>query len=165
MLFPRNTILLYATARMLSSAMKTFIFQTKMISEKNISREVEVLESMTLYKFAQAIVEAHGFDFDHAFGFYSSMKEDYFKSERMYELFADTEDDGIEPTKAESVKNTKISHVWNALGDKMMFLFDYGDGWRFSVDLKAFGEKDTKIKYPRVLKSVGIAPEQYPDSE
>ena len=72
---------------------------------------------------------------------------------------------GIEPTDAKSVKKTKIGEVWEKLGDKMMMLFDYGDGWQFSIELKAFGEKIPKTKYPRVLKSEGKAPEQYPDFE
>ena len=134
-----------------------------MLQNKKISREVEVLENINLYKLAQAVVEAYGFDFDHAFGFYSNMEGDYFKSERMYELFADMEDQGIEPTDAKSVEKTKIGEVWEKSGDKMMMLFDYGDGWRFSIELKDFGEKIPKTKYPLILKTVGTAPEQYPD--
>ena len=143
--------------------MKTFIFKTNLLESKKIVREIEILENANLYKLAEAVVDAYDFDFDHAFGFYSSMEEDYFKSKRMYELFADMVNQGIEPTDAKSVEKTKIGEVWEKLGDKMMMLFDYGDGWRFSIELKAFGEKIPKTKYPRVLKTVGTAPEQYPD--
>lgn len=145
--------------------MKTFIFKTNLLESKKIVREIEILENANLYKLAEAVVGAYDFDFDHAFGFYSSMEEDYFKSKRMYELFADMGNQGIEPTDAKSVKKTKIGEVWEKLGDKMMMLFDYGDGWQFSIELKAFGEKIPKTKYPRVLKSEGKAPEQYPDFE
>ena len=81
--------------------MKTYIFKTKLLNDKEIIREIEVAENINLYKLAEAIVGAYAFDFDHAFGFYSSMKEDYFKSERIYEFFADMEEGGIESTKAE----------------------------------------------------------------
>lgn len=145
--------------------MKTYIFKTKLLSDKEITREIEITEGVSLYKLAEAVIGAYDFDFDHAFGFYSSMKDHYFKSERMYELFADLEEDGIEPTSAGSVKKTKIGEVWKKIGDKMTMLFDYGDGWRFMVELKDFGEKQPKIKYPRLLYSKGIAPDQYPDYE
>ena len=143
--------------------MKTYIFKTKLLNDKEIIREIEAAENINLYKLAEAIVGAYGFDFDHAFGFYSNMKEDYFKSERMYELFADIKSKDIEPTGAESVEKTKIGEVWEKIGDKMMMLFDYGDGWQFAVELIGFGKKEAKTKYLRLLKSIGKAPEQYPD--
>jgi hypothetical protein len=146
--------------------MKTFIFKIKLLNDKKIVREIEVLEGTNLYKLAEAIIDAYDFDFDHAFGFFSTITTDWpsmAKSEKMYELFADMEDQGIGPTGAKSVKKTKISEVWENISDKMMMLFDYGDDWRFVMELADFGEKESKTKYPRVLKSVGKAPEQYPD--
>ncbi len=147
--------------------MRTFIFKVNVLRAKKIVREIEVLENINLYKLAEAIVGAFGFDFDHAFGFFSEITNDWQlnKSEKMYELFADMEDQGIEPTGAESVEKTKISEVWQNIGDKMMMLFDYGDDWRFVVELIGFGEKQPKIKYPRVIKTLGPAPEQYPHCE
>lgn len=146
--------------------MKTFIFKTKLLRDKRIVRELESPETANLYKLAEAIIGAYDFDFDHAFGFFSTISESgYFDSERKYELFADLEDEGVEPTGAGSVKKTKVGEVWRKVGDKMMMLFDYGDGWQFFVELSGFGEKATKTKYPCVLKSVGKSPEQYPEFE
>ena len=53
--------------------------------------------------------------------------------------------------------------MWKKVGDKMMLLFDYGDGWQFAAELSCLGDKLPKTKYPRLLKSIGIAPKQYPD--
>jgi hypothetical protein len=47
----------------------------------------------------------------------------------------------------------------------MLFLFDYGDEWRFKVGLIGLGRKEPNAVYPRVLKRVGEAPPQYPDLE
>ena len=143
--------------------MKTYIFKTKLLNNKEITREIEAVENLSLYKLAEAVVGAYDFDFDHAFGFFSTIGERYFNSERKYELFADIKKEDIEPTGAESVKKTKISDVWKNIGDKIMFLFDYGDDWRFVVELSGFGEKQQKTKYPRIIKSIGNAPEQYPE--
>jgi len=144
--------------------MKTCIFKTNFLRGKKVVREIEAPEIFSLYRLAEAIIGVYNFDFDHAFGFFSKIVESgYFKSERKYELFTDLEDEGIEPTGAKSVKKTKIAEVWKNPGDKMLFLFDYGDNWLFVVELIGFGKKELKTKYPRILKSVGEAPEQYPD--
>lgn len=145
--------------------MKTHIFKTYIFRDKKIIREIEVLENTNLYKFAEAIIGAYDFYFDHAFGFFSAIGERYFDSERKYELFADLEDEDIEPTGAKSVKKTKINEVWKNIGDKILFLFDYGDNWLFVVELIGFGQKEAKAKYPRVIKKVGQPPEQYPEAE
>ncbi len=44
----------------------------------------------------------------------------------------------------------------------MIFLFDYGDGWQFNVELvekRSVQKLDLK---PKVLESIGKAPLQYP---
>lgn len=143
--------------------MKTHIFKTHLFRDKKTSRDVEMKEGASLYKMAEAIVGAYDFDFDHAFGFFSAIGERYFDSKRKYELFTDMKSRDIEPTGAESVKKTKIGEVWKNVGDKMLFLFDYGDNWLFVVELIGFGTAEPKTKYPRVLKKVGKSPEQYPD--
>ena len=147
--------------------MKTFVFKIKLLRNKRITREIEVSETTTLYVLAEAVISAYGFDFDHAFGFFNTITEGWQlnESRQMYELFADLGEEGIEPTGAKSVKKTKIGSVWEKTRDKMLFLFDYGDDWRFVVELAGFGIRQAKTTYPRVLKSIGIAPEQYPESE
>jgi hypothetical protein len=53
--------------------------------------------------------------------------------------------------------------VFRRVGDKMLFLFDYGDDWRFTVELIGLGERAPNTRYPRVIASAGKAPAQYPD--
>ena len=141
--------------------MKTYIFKTHLFYDKKVIREIEVLENSSLYKLAEAIVGAYDFDFDHAFGFFSDISEYPFRSKEKYELFADMDD--IEPTGAKSVKKTDTTELWRNPHDKWLFLFDYGDTWLFVVELIRFSEKETKKKYPRVVKKVGLSPEQYPE--
>jgi len=46
---------------------------------------------------------------------------------------------------------------------EFMYLFDYGDEWRFKVRVHAINENaDPDAEYPRLVESVGEAPEQYP---
>jgi len=143
---------------------KTYIFKINLLHDPKISREIEILENTSLYKLAETIIDAYNFDFDHCFGFFSLIGENwYFDSKERYELFTDLIEEGenIEPTGARSVKKTKVKKVWQNIGDKMLFLFDYGDSWQFIVKLIQFGDKKTNQKYPHILKKVGKAPRQY----
>lgn len=146
--------------------MQTYIFTVTVFHNKRVKREIEVVPSMSLYKLAETVIDSFGFDFDHAFGFFSTISDNWrsmCNSERKYELFTDLTEEGedLEPTGAGSVKKTKVSEVWHAPGGKMLMLFDYGDDWRFVIELKEIGERVVRQKYPRILKRVGRAPKQY----
>jgi hypothetical protein len=144
--------------------MQTLIFKTQFLRDKKTQREIEVPADFSLYDLAAAIVGAYNFDFDHAFGFFGKITKDWdLKGAEKYELFADMKDEGIEPVDSGSVKKTKAIKVWKKPKDQMLFLFDYGDEWRWIITLKSFGEKQIGVKYPRVLSTKGEAPEQYPD--
>ena len=123
--------------------------------------KVVILGRQNLYKFAESIVYAFEFDFDHCFGFYSNVETDYYHdSKTQYELFADLDD--VEPTEAGSVKKTKVAKVWKKAGDKMTFLFDYGDGWRFLAELLEIQPEKEVWAYPVIMEKHGLAPVQYP---
>ena len=70
-----------------------------------------------------------------------------------------------EVTNARSVRKTRISEAFPNVGCTMLFLFDYGDDWRFTVEVIGFGQKAAKARYPKVLKRVGEAPAQYGTSD
>ena len=125
-----------------------------------VYRDIEIEGSTSLSALAEAIIMAFDFEFDHAFGFYSDLKDPYSRKGERYELFADMEDSDSD---AGSVERTTVSEVFGVAGKKMLFLFDYGDGWRFVIEVRAKGEKAPKTRYPRLVASVGKAPEQYPD--
>jgi hypothetical protein len=125
-------------------------------------RDIEIDSGKSLYDLAEGIVGAFDFDLDHAFGFYSKLAEYYLDSPIKYELFADLEGD---ESDAGSVKRTKVAQAFPEVGSKMLFLFDYGDQWQFKVEVIGRGEKVPKAQYPKVVKSVGTAPPQYPDPD
>src|SRR3954463_14629058 len=124
-------------------------------------RDFELPSGASLEDLAAAIVHSFGFDFDHAFGFYSSLGYRYHDAEERYELFADL---GEASEGVRSVRRARLSAAFPELGKTMLLLFDYGDEWRFKVELIGLGRKE-KAVYPRVLKRVGEAPAQYPGLE
>jgi len=92
------------------------------------------------------------------------LKGNILRSPVKYELFPDVDDIG-EESDAGSVKRTRVSEAFPKIGHKMTFLFDYGDNWEFQVKLIGEGTKERGATYPRVVKKVGAAPEQYPVEE
>ena len=61
------------------------------------------------------------------------------------------------------VRITELGDLNLGVGQEFMYLFDYGDEWRFTVRVHKINEQaDEGGTYPRVVQSVGTAPEQYP---
>ena len=48
------------------------------------------------------------------------------------------------------------------LRQEFLYLFDYGDEWRFKVRVHAINPNAPEGEYPRLVEAVGQAPEQYP---
>jgi len=125
-----------------------------MINDDNkIMRKIQIAQYKTLYSFAKFIVRSFGFDFDHCFGFYSNFDR-ISDSGKAYELFVDVREEPLSP-KTKGVKKTKVFQVFKKPGDKMLFLFDYGDGWRFIVELKEIKNAEKwDLKPQRFLLSI-----------
>ncbi len=148
--------------------MSTHIIRAKLMYDKRIYRDIEIPSDRKLYDHAKAITDSFGFDMDHAFGFYSDLRDNYYDSLVRYELFSDMDGGGgwgssAGRPKAKSVKRTMISEMLTESKQKMQFVFDYGDDWRFEIEARGFGEKAKGVAYPRILTVKGDSPEQYPE--
>ena len=142
-----------------------YVFEARMIQYAegtDIVRRVAVSGNKNLVHLAQVILGAFNFDCDHCFGFYGDIdKHPGREQTEAYEAFVDA---GVEPTsnQTQSVERTKISSVFKGIGKKMLFVFDYGDDWRFIVELKEI-QANSVLKLPGVLSRAGVAPQQYPE--
>jgi|tagenome__1003787_1003787.scaffolds.fasta_scaffold20905808_2 hypothetical protein len=124
-------------------------------------RDIELESTNTLHTLAWSITRAFGFDFDHAFGFFSRLTGRVFASPIRYEVLADAAISGA----SRSVHETSVVRAFPRLGSKMLFVYDYGDEWRFRVELIGRGEAAAGVAYPRVVARLGKAPEQYPSTD
>ena len=121
-------------------------------------RDIELESTDTLHTLAWGITRAFGFDFEHAFGFFSRLTGRVYASPIRYELLADAAIGGA----SRDVHETSVARAFPRLGSKMLFVYDYGDEWRFRVELIGRGETAAGVTYPRVIARLGKAPEQYP---
>ena len=110
------------------------------------SKTVEVTENFTLSKLHTYIQKLVEFDDDHLYDFYVSKN-----SNRLY-------------NSSPLAKSTKLKDIYPITGHKLYYLFDFGDEWIFQIK-KSRKKKtvDDKVKYPHLLESTGVNPEQYPD--
>jgi len=151
-----------------SSASSLYIFSIWLYGDEHctvdarIIRKIQIAPTKTLYNFAKVITQAFDFEFDHCFGFYDTLK-DRKNSKKMFELFVDVGEESR--PQAKGVKKTKIAQAFTDVGEKMIFLFDYGDGWQFNVELLEIRNAQKGDLKPVVLESVGKAPLQYPPCE
>ncbi len=150
--------------------MSTHIIRAKLMHDKRTYRDIEIRGDETLYDLAEAILDSFAFDMDHAFGFYSGLGWHYHESPVRYELFSDIdlEDDLGDLSgrpKSKGVKRTELAVVFTEPKQKMQFLFDYGDEWRFEIEMRGFGKAVKGATYPRILALKGASPQQYPDWE
>ncbi len=72
----------------------------------------------------------------------------------------------FDDTPAGDVRTATLAELDLKKGQTFLYLFDYGDEWRFKVRVHAVNPNaDTTLEYPRLVEEVGVAPEQYPDYE
>jgi hypothetical protein len=69
--------------------------------------------------------------------------------------------DESEESDAKSVRKTRVADAFSDVGHTMLLILDYADNWRFVVEVIGCGQRAAKTCYPKVLKTVGPAPEQY----
>ena len=125
----------------------------------NAYRVLSIPTEKTLDKLAEAILDSFDFDMDHMYGFYDNIKM-WSRSTESYTM----DDESENPTRL--VTDTLIGEVFQKPKKKLLFLFDYGDEWKFVVELVKEIEADGKTKLStQVIESKGDAPPQYPDFE
>jgi hypothetical protein len=137
------------------------IFNISLLGDSSIARELAMAENQTLYTMAEAIVDSFDFDFDHCFGFFNSI-EKWFRAERAYELFKDLGEESS--PNAKGVKKTTVAEAFS-FDKRLLFLFDYGDEWKFIVQCTGAGDPAHTRKYPFLIGKIGQSPEQYASSE
>ncbi|WP_399538164.1 plasmid pRiA4b ORF-3 family protein, partial [uncultured Paenibacillus sp.] len=128
------------------------VYTFKVKLSKSVWRKIELSHNHSLYDLHIAIQDAFDFGNDHLYAFYIG------GSER-------TGNPIYCPEAAEGKADTlfvKVSDVSLYIGASMLYLFDFGDEWRFDVELVHIEEDAPLPLKPTIVESKGEAPEQYP---
>jgi hypothetical protein len=82
------------------------------------------------------------------------------------ELAEELDEEELDDEAAGDVRTTTLESLALKKGKTFMYLFDYGDEWRFKVKVDAINNNaTTNAEYPRLVEAVGEAPAQYADGD
>lgn len=123
-------------------------------------RHIKIDADSALSQFSSAILDAFGFDDDHMHAFFMDNRAWSQYPEACYWSDPDDEDE-MEDNVNPSTDEVSLRDLQLADGQKFLYVFDFGDDWRFSC--RVLKILDEQTKEPQVVRSVGDAPEQYPD--
>lgn len=121
------------------------------------SRDIAMRGDSDLDDLAADILDSFGFDNDHLYMFSDNIKNPY-KGIEKYEA---TPIDDVFGDKIPLTHEFIVAQVFNIPKKKMLFLFDYGDEWRFVVQLLGMRDAKNGENYPLVTNIKGEAPKQY----
>lgn len=112
---------------------------------------IAVPASLTLEWLSSTILKAVKFDSDHLYHF--EYENPWGAIERINHDFID---------EGPWASDVRVGDVPLRVGQKISFLYDFGDNWEFDVTLEQV-ERAKAVKKPSILEMHGKPPEQYPN--
>lgn len=126
----------------------SYIFQVSLA--KNVWRKIKVSFNHSLEDLHLAIQDAFDFDNDHLYSFFMDGKR---YSRNAYH--SPMGDEG--PFTDEAI----IGELGLYSGQKILYYFDYGDSWEFTVRMLNINEDEPSPVDPEIIEIKGEAPDQY----
>ena len=130
------------------------IYIFKVSLDKKTWRRIAISSTDVLDDLHDAIQKAFEFDNDHLYQF--SFRNHFGIEQRVPHPMCEEEF---------STDEFEIKDLPLRIGEKMEYVFDFGDYWQFTVELEKIEPPNPKFKRAKILESHGKAPEQYPDWE
>ena len=138
--------------------MKIYRFRVLLeYEDENIFRDIDIQENHSLEDFHDCIQTAFEFDNSHMASFYLSDKK-WTKGEE-FTLFDMNDGDSNEHIKM--MKNTVVGEILSGVGDKLIYIFDFMNVWKFYLEFVQILPKVAKVEYPAIINVEGKPPKQY----
>ena len=123
-------------------------------------RTIEINEETRLYDIHETIQDAVDFDRDHPFSFFIANSASPF-AKRQWLTRKETWE-GME----KDFRKIRLKDIYPLGRKRLYYFFDVGDNWIFEIRKHRSAKKpEESVKYPRVVKTIGPNPEQYPHYE
>jgi len=146
---------------------QVYVFATSLVGFPGVRRTIAVRSDQTLVDLHDALQFAFEWDDDHLYSFWLDGK-----------FWSRAGDEYTHPRQAAEPNplgafvigpaprsaDVRLDRIELTKGHRIAYLFDFGDEWRVRLTLRQVTDDDGQ-QYPRLLKSVGDAPPQYPDYE
>ena len=123
-------------------------------------RAIEIDEESCLYDLHEAIQDSVSFGRDHPFAFFLANSASPFARKQWLTEKEEWED------KEDDFWRIRLKDIYPLGRKRLYYLFDFGDNWTFEIRRhRKAKEPEAGVKYPRVVKTIGPNPEQYPNYE
>ena len=124
-------------------------------------RTIELAAEQTLQDLHFAILSAFEWDADHLhlFSLNGDLDDPRFSIPGPDDIAPSPDDGGSEE------ESFPVGAMGLTVGHAFLYLYDFGDNNVFRIKVQDIHPKSPKVKYPRVTKTVGKTPDQYPESE
>lgn len=147
-IFPEGALNKTVTAVINKVVKGSFVFKVSLGG--SVWRKIVLSHEHTLENLHNAVQKAFAFDNDHLYSFFMDAKR-YSK----HAYHSPMVDEG--PFTDE----VTIGELELYEGQKILYLFDYGDSWQFDVQLLKINLDEIPPKEPNIIETKGEAPRQY----
>lgn len=144
-----------------------YVFNAELVGFRGVRRTLAVRSGQTLVDLHHALQGAFDWDDDHLYSFW--LKGEFWSrdgSEYTHPLHV-AQPSALGPFAtgaAPRSAKTRLNRLRLRKGQRIAYLFDFGDEWRVRLVLREI-EIDDGGRYPRIVEGVGEAPPQYPHYE
>lgn len=146
--FPEGALKNTVTSVIDKNVKGNYVFKVSL--DRGIWRKIKISSDHTLWDLHNAIQEAFDFGNDHLYSFFMDGKR---YSRNAYH--APMGDEGP------FVNEVTIGELGLFKGQRILYLFDYGDSWEFDVQLVNILQDETLVKKFEIIEVKGEAPPQY----
>jgi hypothetical protein len=133
--------------------MSILVFDAELTNARGVRARLAVGADQHLTVLHDAIQEAFGWLDDHLYSFWLDGR---FWGDDQAEYTSP-----VTPDEAPQTADVPPAELGLAVGQKIAYVFDFGDEWRVKLTVREEVEPDGGT-YPRVLMRKGTAPPQYP---
>lgn len=148
-------------------AMQVYVLRAGLVGFRGIHRTIAVRSNQTLVEVHYALQAAFDWDDDHLYSFWLDGAF-WSRDGREYTYpFHASQPNPLGPFAhgpAPGSAEIRLSRLQLKEGQRIAYLFDFGDEWRVRLTVREISADDGE-PYPRLLEKVGDAPPQYPDYE
>jgi len=137
-----------------------YVFSAHLEGSEELGRTIAVRSDQTLVDLHQGLQTAFGWDDDHLYSFWLGGRFWAKDGTEYTHPFAFESD----RTAGRKSSEQRLDRVRLRRGQRIAYLFDFGDEWRVRLVLRQITADDGG-RYPRLLESAGASPPQYPDEE
>lgn len=132
-------------------------FRVYFEEDDSVYRDVVVRHTQSFFDMHEIILKAYEFDNKHKATFYRS--NDHWQRGRQITLEQYDEQYNVAPL---IMKETLIGSEIKQPNQRFVYQYDFNKNWTFLVELiNVSKEESSKISYPSVIRTEGIAPSQY----